>query len=145
MEFLKIFTNKYLIIPIILWALIQLFKFFTDLVKNKKFNFKRLFGAGGMPSSHSAVVCSLAALIGKDVGYDSELFGLAVILACVVMYDAAGVRRAAGKQAAVLNKIINTPNLTNVQVQEKLVEVLGHTPIQVFVGAIIGIVVGTIF
>ena len=145
MEFLKIFTNKYLIIPIILWALIQLFKFFTDLIKNKKFNFKRLFGAGGMPSSHSAVVCSLAALIGKDVGYDSALFGLAVILACVVMYDAAGVRRAAGKQAAVLNKIINTPNLTNVQVQEKLVEVLGHTPIQVFVGAIIGIVVGTIF
>lgn len=145
MEFLKIFTNKFLIIPIILWALIQLFKFFTDLIKNKKFNFKRLFGAGGMPSSHSAVVCSLAALIGKDVGYDSALFGLAVILACVVMYDAAGVRRAAGKQAAVLNKIINTPNLTNVQVQEKLVEVLGHTPIQVFVGAIIGIVVGTIF
>lgn len=145
MEFLKIFTNKFLIIPIILWALIQLFKFFTDLIKNKKFNFKRLFGAGGMPSSHSAVVCSLAALIGKDVGYDSALFGLAVILACVVMYDAAGVRRAAGKQATVLNKIINTPNLTNVQVQEKLVEVLGHTPIQVFVGAIIGIVVGTIF
>lgn len=145
MEFLKIFTNKFLIIPIILWALIQLFKFFTDLIKNKKFNFKRLFGAGGMPSSHSAVVCSLAALIGKDFGYDSAFFGLAVIFACVVMYDAAGVRRAAGKQAAVLNKIINTPNLTNVQVQEKLVEVLGHTPIQVFVGAIIGIVVGTIF
>ncbi len=145
MDFLKIFTNKYIIIPIILWALIQLFKFFTDLIKNRKFNFKRLFGAGGMPSSHSAVVCSLAALIGKDYGYDSAIFGLSVLFACVVMYDAAGVRRAAGKQASVLNKILNTPNLTNVQVQEKLVEVLGHTPVQVFVGAIIGIVVGSIF
>ena len=145
MDFLKIFTNKYIIIPIILWALIQLFKFFTDLIKNRKFNFKRLFGAGGMPSSHSAVVCSAATLIGKDYGFDSAIFGLSVLFACVVMYDAAGVRRAAGKQATVLNKILNTPDLTNVQVQEKLVEVLGHTPVQVFVGAIIGIVVGCIF
>jgi len=145
MDFLKIFTNKYIILPVVLWAVIQLFKFLADLIKNRKVNFKRLFGAGGMPSSHSAVVCSLAAMIGKDLGYDSAIFGLSVIFACVVMYDAAGVRRAAGKQASVLNKILNTPNLSNVEVQEKLVEVLGHTPVQVFVGAIIGIVVGSIF
>ena len=145
MDFLKIFTNKYIVLPVVLWAMIQLFKFLADLIKNKKVNFKRLFGAGGMPSSHSAVVCSLAAMIGKDLGYDSAIFGLSVIVACVVMYDAAGVRRAAGKQATVLNKILNTPDLSNVEVQEKLVEVLGHTPVQVFVGAIIGIVVGSIF
>ena len=84
-------------------------------------------------------------MIGKDVGYDSELFGLAVILACVVMYDAAGVRRAAGKQARLLNKIVQTPGLSGLEVQEKLVEVLGHTPVQVFVGALIGLAVGLIF
>ena len=98
-----------------------------------------------MPSSHSAVVVSLATLIGKEHGLDSSIFALSVIFALVVMYDAAGVRRAAGKQAKLLNKLIETPGLSGVQVSEKLVEVLGHTPFQVFVGAIIGIIVGCIF
>ena len=98
-----------------------------------------------MPSSHTAIVVSLATLIGKDVGVDTPLFALALIMSCVVMYDAAGVRRAAGKQATLLNKIVQTPGLTGLQVQEKLVEVLGHTPLQVIVGAILGIVVGLIF
>ncbi len=97
-----------------------------------------------MPSSHSAVVVSLATLIGKDVGVDTPLFAVSVILACIVMYDAAGIRRAAGKQAQLLNKLVETPGLTGVQVTERLVEVLGHTPIQVFVGALIGLVVGII-
>ena len=97
-----------------------------------------------MPSSHSAIVCSLATCIGKEYGFDSGIFAIATIMAFVVMYDAAGVRRAAGKQASILNKILETPGMTTVQVQEKLVEVLGHTPIQVFVGAIIGIVIGAI-
>lgn len=95
-----------------------------------------------MPSSHSAVVTSLAVLIGRASGFDSQIFALSLIFAAVVMYDAAGVRRAAGKQARLLNKIVNTPGLTNIQVQEKLIEVLGHTPKEVFVGAIIGIVAG---
>ena len=125
-----------------MWFSIQIFKFLTDLIKNKKVNFKRVLGAGGMPSSHSAVVCSLAVCIGREYGFDSGIFAIASILALVVMYDAAGVRRAAGKQARVLNKIINTPDLTSEQVQEKLVEALGHTPIEVFVGAVLGIVVG---
>ena len=144
-DFMAGITNKYVYIPFFLWLSIQIFKLIWDLVKEKKFNFKRILGAGGMPSSHSAVVCSLAALIGKNVGFDSPMFGLAVIFALVVMYDAAGVRRAAGKQATLLNKIIETPGLTGMQVQEKLVEVLGHTPLQVVVGAIIGIIVGSIF
>ena len=102
-------------------------------------------GSGGMPSSHSAVVTSIATLIGKDAGFDSMIFALSVIIACVVMYDAAGIRRAAGKQAALLNKIVNTPGLTGLEVQERLVEVLGHSPFQVFVGAIIGVIAGIIF
>ena len=135
---------KYLYIPFLLWFFIQLFKVIWDLVTTKKFNFKRILGAGGMPSSHSAVVTSLATLIGKSEGITSPIFALAVIFSFVVMYDAAGIRRAAGKQAALLNKIINTPGLTNLQVQEKLGEVLGHTPNQVIVGALIGIIAGLI-
>ena len=144
-DFQKIVTNKCVYIPFIIWFAIQTFKVIHDLIKTKKFNFKRIMGAGGMPSSHSAVVTSLATLIGKYEGYDSSIFALSLIFAMVVMYDAAGVRRAAGKQARLLNKIIETPGLTRVQVTEKLQEVLGHTPIQVFVGALIGIIAGLIF
>ncbi len=136
--------NKYIIIPMLIWFFIQLFKLIYDLVTTKKFNFKRILGAGGMPSSHSAVVVSLATMIGKDIGVDTPMFALSLLFALVVMYDAAGVRRAAGKQARLLNKIVQTPGLTGIEVQEKLVEVLGHTPKQVFVGALIGIIVGLV-
>ena len=135
-------NNQYIIVPMFIWLGIQVFKVLWDLIKEKKLNFKRILGAGGMPSSHSAVVCSIATLIGRNEGFDSAIFGLAVIMALVVMYDAAGVRRAAGKQAKLLNKIVNTPGLAIETVQEKLVEVLGHTPVEVFVGAVLGIVVG---
>ena len=144
-DFIAFVQNKYIYVPFLLWFGIQLFKLIYDLVTTKKFNFKRILGAGGMPSSHSAVVTSLATLIGKCEGFDSPMFALALIFACIVMYDAAGVRRAAGKQAQLLNKIINTPGLSGIQVQEKLVEVLGHTPTQVFAGALIGIIAGIIF
>ena len=144
-NFLIFITNKYVYIPFLLWLGIQLFKLIYDLCTTKKFNFKRILGAGGMPSSHSAVVTSLATLIGKNEGVDSPLFAISLIFAFVVMYDACGVRRAAGKQAKVLNDIVNTPGLSNLQVQEKLQEALGHTPIQVFVGALIGIIAGLIF
>ena len=143
-SFTAFIQNKYIYIPFLLWFGIQLFKLIYDLITTKKFNFKRIMGAGGMPSSHSAVVVGLATLIGKYEGVDSAIFGLAFIVAFVVMYDACGVRRAAGKQAALLNKLVETPGLTGVQVSEKLVEVLGHTPVQVLVGALIGIVAGLI-
>ena len=136
---------KYLIVPISVWFCIQVFKVIWDLVATHKFNFKRILGAGGMPSSHSAVVTSIATMIGKTQGINSPIFALAVMIAFVVMYDAAGVRRAAGKQAKLLNKLVETPGLSNIQVQEKLVEVLGHTPMQVVVGAAIGVTVGLIF
>ncbi len=142
--FMQFIQNKYIYVPFLLWFGIQLFKLIYDLVKTKKFNFKRILGAGGMPSSHSAVVTSLATLIGKYEGVGTPIFALSFIVAFVVMYDACGVRRAAGKQAALLNKLVETPGLTGVQVSEKLVEVLGHTPVQVIVGALIGIVAGLI-
>ena len=136
---------RYLIVPILTWLGIQSFKVIWDLVATRKFNFKRILGAGGMPSSHTAVVISLTTMIGRSNGTDSPIFALALIFSFVVMYDAAGVRRAAGKQAKMLNKIAETPGLTGLEMQEKLVEVLGHTPMQVVVGAIIGIIVGLIF
>ena len=143
-DFLAFLQNKYVYVPFFLWFGIQLFKLLYDLVTTKKFNFKRILGAGGMPSSHSAVVTGLATLVGKYEGVGTPIFAVTLILAFVVMYDACGIRRAAGKQAALLNKLIETPGLTGVQVTERLVEVLGHTPIQVFVGAAIGIIAGLI-
>ena len=136
---------RYLIVPFATWFFIQLFKLIYDLVTTKKFNFKRILGAGGMPSSHSAVVVALCTMIGKEFGVNSAIFALSIVFAFVVMYDAAGVRRAAGKQAKLLNKIVQTPGLSNVEVTEKLQEVLGHTPTQVIVGALIGFIVGYIF
>ena len=143
-NFIAFIQNKYIYVPFLLWFGIQLFKLIYDLVTTKKFNFKRILGAGGMPSSHSAVVVSLATLIGKYEGVGTPVFAVTMIVAFVVMYDACGVRRAAGKQAALLNKLIETPGLTGVEVSEKLVEVLGHTPFQVLVGALIGVIVGLI-
>lgn len=143
-DFMTFIQNKYIYVPFLLWFGIQLFKLIYDLIKTKKFNFKRIMGAGGMPSSHSAVVTGMTTLIGKYEGVETPLFALSFCFAFVVMYDACGVRRAAGKQAKLLNKLVETPGLTGVQVTEKLVEVLGHTPVEVFVGALIGIVVGLI-
>ena len=142
--FNQIINNKCIWLPIMLWFVIQTFKVITELVRNKKFNVRRILGAGGMPSSHSAIVCSVAVCVGKEYGFNTGMFALAVIMAFIVMYDAAGIRRAAGKQARILNKILETPGLTTVEVQEKLIEALGHTPIQVFVGALVGIIAGII-
>ncbi len=136
---------RYLIVPFLTWFGIQLFKFIWDLVTTKKFNFRRLLGAGGMPSSHSAVVVALATMIGRSQGVTTPIFALSVIFALVVMYDACGVRRETGKQAHILNEIIKSPGLKSVEVSEKLVELVGHTPFQVFAGAVIGLIIGLIF
>ena len=143
--FVDIVTNKCIYLPVCLWAVVQVTKIIIEYIKTKKINLRRLVGAGGMPSSHSAIVCSLASCVGKQYGFNSGVFAIAFIMALIVMYDATGVRRAAGKQAAILNKMLETPQMSKIEVQGKLVELLGHTPIQVFVGAIIGFVVGYIF
>lgn len=133
----NIWDNYGLWIPIITWFLVQSIKVLSDLIIHKKLNIKRLWGSGGMPSSHSAFVTSLATVAALSRGFDSFEFAICVIFASIVMYDAAGVRRAAGKQARVLNQIIE--NDGDINIQEKLVELLGHTPVEVLAGAVVGI------
>ena len=125
----KAITNKYLYLPFLVWFCIQTFKVIYDLVTTKKFNFKRIIGAGGMPSSHSAVVTCLATLIGKSEGVDSIMFAMATIFAMVVMYDAAGIRRAAGKQAHILNMIVNKYACSIVGVPNKLINLIIYVAI----------------
>jgi len=135
---------KYIIVPVIAWLSVQIIKFVTDIVKNKKINLKVLVASGGMPSSHSSVVTSLMTLLGLNEGFSSPLFAIAFVFGLIVMYDAAGVRRAAGKQAGILNQLIYS-NQVKIDTNEKLKELIGHTPKQVFVGALWGIVLGIIF
>ncbi len=137
---MAIWENEHLWIPIITWFIVQSCKVIMDLIKNKKLNVKRLWGSGGMPSAHSALMTSLATTIAITEGLDSPVFALAVVLSAVVMYDAAGVRRAAGKQARVLNKIIENEG-ENINIQERLIELLGHTPVEVFAGAFLGVLI----
>ncbi|MDO4392459.1 MAG: divergent PAP2 family protein [Clostridium sp.] len=143
---MDIYTQyRYLIVPFVTWFCVQTFKVLWELATTKKFNFKRIIGAGGMPSSHTAIVVSITTMVGRSQGINSVIFAVSLIFSLVVMYDACGVRRQAGKQARILNDIVNTPGLTTVQVREKLVEALGHTPLQVIVGAIVGFTAGMLF
>ncbi len=135
----NIWNNVWLWIPVNTWFVVQCMKIIIELIKSKKLNLRRIVGSGGMPSSHSAFVCSLATTIGITEGVSSPLFAMAVALSAIVMYDAAGVRRAAGKQAKILNQIIESEG-ENIDVHEKLIELLGHTPLEVYVGAFVGIV-----
>ncbi len=137
-----ILRYKYIIVPFVTWFGIQLFKVLYKRVHEGVWDIERILGAGGMPSSHSAIAVSLATMIGKNVGLDTPIFALSVIFSLIVMYDAAGVRRAVGKQARILNDILNNQKLSNA---EKLQEMTGHTPIQVAAGALIGIIVGLCF
>lgn len=131
---------KFLIIPAFSWLTVQLFKLLSDAVVHKKINFRRFVETGGMPSSHSAVVTSLMTSVGISEGFDSIIFAVTFVFSLIVMYDAAGVRRAAGKQARILNQLINSKQV-KVDTNEKLKELLGHTPVQVVVGGAYGILV----
>ena len=143
--FQEILANHVLKITLFAWATAQLLKLVIVLFTQKKWDFTRLIGAGGMPSSHSALVTSLAVGVGKDMGYNSSAFALAIAIALVVMYDAAGVRRAAGKQAEVLNQIMDDFYKGAEFNQERLKELLGHTPIEVLAGAALGIIIASLF
>lgn len=136
----QIQNNAVLMVAILAWATAQVLKIISWAFVSRELNFKRLVEPGGMPSSHSAFVTSLATGIGLYEGFDSTLFALAVVFALIVMYDASGVRRAAGKQARVLNAIIEDLNRRELH-PERLRELLGHTPIEVLVGALLGIVI----
>ena len=135
-EFLKLFENYMLWTALLSWAVAQALKVLFYILKNRQFSFERVVGAGGMPSSHSATVCGLTAAVGRVWGLDSPLFAIAFILACVVMYDATGVRRAAGEQARVLNQLLEGQQTDP---QKALKEFLGHTPLEVVGGAVLGI------
>jgi len=138
MTFKALFDNYALWVALICWFAAQLLKVIFYGVKYRELNMERFVGSGGMPSSHTSTVIGLATAIAKIHGFDSPLFAIAVILACVVMYDASGVRRAAGEQAKVLNRLLfehHGPDET----QEMLKELLGHTPLEVFGGAVLGI------
>ena len=111
----------------------------------KKIDFRRLVGAGGMPSSHSSFVCSLATGVALMEGWNSSITALAICFAIVVMFDAAGVRYAAGQQAAILNKIVEEYSQLGRVQNKRLKELLGHTPFEVFVGALLGIIFAFIF
>ena len=128
------------------WFLAQFIKIIIELILYKKLDLHRIMGSGGMPSSHSSLVCCMATSIGKYVGLDQPLFSVAAVLAFIVMYDALNVRRAAGEQAKVLNyMMLNWKDLKPEMFSNELKELLGHTPIQVFVGAVMGITIGILF
>ncbi|MBQ7933790.1 MAG: divergent PAP2 family protein [Lachnospiraceae bacterium] len=126
------------------WCVAQVLKTFIHMLFNKKFVAERLVGSGGMPSSHSATVCALATAACLECGADSGEFAIALILAIIVMYDAMGVRRETGIQAELLNdmvEIFTDMGRNEVSNQDKLKEFIGHTPLQVLVGAVLGILV----
>jgi hypothetical protein len=127
------------------WAIAQVLKFLISLVVYRKFDLKYLTTGGGMPSSHSALVCACAISTGASVGFDSPVFAVATVVAFIVMYDAAHVRKETGEQAKILNYMMQNwaegkPDLFS----EDLKELIGHTPFQVAMGALLGVAVGAI-
>jgi acid phosphatase family membrane protein YuiD len=136
-----IFTNRILWASVISWAIAQTLKIFTSLRTERRIDWSKIMGPGGMPSSHSAFVTSLAMGVGLTEGWDSGMFAVSFVFAAVVMYDAAGVRRAAGRQARVLNQLMTIMLKQGHVPATKLRELLGHTPFEVVVGALLGMVV----
>jgi len=135
---------RFLLAPIIAWAIAQIAKVTLTSVRQRRLNLRVLAETGGMPSSHSAIVAGLTTAVGKYAGVTSPEFAIALIFSFVVMYDAAGVRRAAGRQAEILNRLVeDLVHMRGVQ-EQRLRELLGHTPTEVLVGALIGIGVGLI-
>ncbi len=135
---------KFLLAAVVAWAIAQVAKVVLASVRKRRLNLRVLADPGGMPSSHSAIVMGLTTAIGKYAGITSAAFAIALIFSFVVMYDAAGVRRAAGRQAAVLNRLVqDLVHMRGVQ-ETELRELLGHTPVEVLIGAALGIAVGLI-
>lgn len=141
-DFGDIFHNQVLLVAITACLIAQVLKVFVELARHGKLNLRSLVETGGMPSAHSAFVTALAMGVGQALGWASPDFAVAAVFAVIVMYDAAGVRQAAGKQARVLNQIIDEffqgEHHFN---EERLKELLGHTPFQVIAGSILGVAI----
>jgi len=137
-----ILDNRVLLVALVACFIAQALKLVIEVVKNQKLNVRVLVTTGGMPSAHSALVTALAAGIGQTVGWASPEFALATVFAIIVMYDAAGVRQAAGKQARILNQMITELfDEKHEFSQDRLKELLGHTPVQVIAGSALGITI----
>lgn len=142
---LQFINNRVFFTAVISWFTAQVIKIVITLIKDNRFDFTRIFGSGGMPSSHAAFTVSLAFAIGFTMSFSSVEFALAMAFAFVVMYDATGVRRSAGEQAAILNRIVEQLGKEHISdTGKKLKELLGHTPVQVFAGAFLGFIIAFI-
>lgn len=143
-QYTRILTgNLVLDLAVLAWFVAQVLKFIINLIIHRTMDLHLLLSSGGMPSSHSALVCACAISIGRLEGFYGSAFALAAVVALVVMYDACNVRRAAGEQAKILNYILeNWEEMSPAMVGEELKELLGHTPLQVVMGALLGVVIG---
>ena len=143
MELRELLTNHLLINAMVAWAVAQVLKTIIYAATNRTLEWERLFGDGGMPSGHSATVTSLAVTAGLEYGLGSAHFALAATLAIIVMHDAMSVRLEAGKHAKALNELLELLS-SDLENEVKLKELLGHTPMQVVVGATLGLCVALI-
>lgn len=139
-----VFQNKVFWATLLGWVTAQTIKIVINSVKERKFNFRWLFGTGGMPSAHSSGVMSLATAVGIQQGFDSAIFIVAFVFAVVIAFDAQGVRRSTGQQAEILNKIMDDIYWRRKIQEDRLKELIGHTPFEVFVGSLIGIIIAAI-
>ena len=139
------FAFKIIIVVILSGIIAQAIKIVSYFIEHRKINFKRFFETGGMPSSHASTAITLTTIVGLLEGFNSLIFCIVLFFSMIIMYDAAGIRRAAGRQAAILNKLVEEFIASKHINENQLVELLGHTPLEVFMGAILGILVAIIF
>lgn len=137
-------NNHILVAALLAWAIAQVSKTIYECVRYRQLKLSRLVSSGGMPSSHSALVTGLATATGRLSGLASPSFAIAAVLAGIVMYDAAGVRRAVSIQARILNQMIDDAFQGKPFAEQRLRELIGHTPVQVLVGALLGVGIGLI-
>ena len=146
MSMMTLTGNRIIDCALLSWFLAQLCKVVLDLILERKFVVSRFVSSGGMPSSHSALVVSCTTAIAKTSGIASPLFALSVVFSAVVMYDACNVRRSAGDTAKIVNKLLqHVEKMTAQEVADDLKIIMGHTPLQVVVGAVLGLIVGLIW
>ena len=137
-------TNRHLITALVAMAIAQVLKLFFDYWRTSSWKKALLFSTGGMPSSHSALAMSLAVSVGLHEGFETALFAMAAVLALVVMHDAQGIRRAAGQQAEAINFLFSKLESQGIKLDQKLKELLGHRPIEVMAGGILGFIVAIV-
>ena len=142
--FNDLLSNTVLWIAVACWAAAQVLKLILYSIHSGKLEIERLFGAGGMPSSHTSTVCGLTVGVARIYGLSSPLFTLSLVLACIAWLDAPGVRRASGEHAKVLNQLLFSDGESMTPSQKALKEFLGHTPLEVLGGAVLGVVLGLV-